>query len=296
MASTAETLLGHAWNFLRTDGNSTDIPALQEAFMLTLLSQANMEWARAHRRGGGAEPLVFLRETGFDLIADTAIADTTTTVGDTEFVVDKSDDFDASDGALVVWDANMPDICQYTTNTVATETFSGVTGLAFVHEDGDTVQSLYKLPTTFNKFRPSDGYGDGVLLNGNPLRFMQGPPEAGYFSMYDDGTSKWLWLQRAATGSASVLFEKKSATINSTDDIVDVPEESEFFLVWRVVQMASIPKEGQPTQLYLTAKSEANKILQESLTDRNVGKIVRVRQFLPYRPQRDASFFTHVAR
>lgn len=296
MASTAETILGHAWNLLRTDGSSTDIPALQEAFMLTLLSQANMEWVRAHRRGGGAQPLVFLRETGFDLIADTNLAEATT-VDDTEFVTDDSDDFDASDGALVVWDANMPDICQYTTNTVATETFSGVTGLAFAHEDGDTVQALYKLPTTFSRFRPSDGYGDGVLLNGNPLRFMQGPPEAGYFSMYDDGTNKWLWLQRGATGSASVLFEKKSAIIDSTDDTVDVPEESEFFLVWRVVQIATVPKEGGvPSQLYLLAKTEANKILQDSLMDRNVGKIVRVRQFLPYRPQRDASFFTHVER
>ena len=246
--------------------------------MLLLLSQANSEWLRAHRRGGGSGPLLFLRETGFDLVSETAINDASGTTTASATITVDAQTFPDSAGVAAVWDDDMFDIFSYTSQSSLL--FSGVSGLAFAHEDNDPIQPLYKLPTTFNKFRPSDAYEDGVQVNGTGYSFMEGPPTAGHFSMYDDGTSKYLWLPRGLTGSASVLFEKASATIDSTDDTVDVEPEFDAFLSWRIVQTATVPKDGaQPTQLYLLAKTEANKILREALMDKNIGQHVRVRQF-----------------
>ena len=257
---------------MRKDGGTTDVPALQESFMLTLLSNANLEWINQFRLGGGNAPLSFLRETGFDLITDTALAEATTTAT-TDFDVDLSTSFPAS-GAGIIWDDDMPDIFNYTGN--AANNLTGVTGLAFAHEDGDEVQALYPLPSSFYKFRSSTSHGDGVQLDGIPLSFMSGIPEKGYFSLYDDGTNKYLWLPEDS-GSASVLFDKAGATIDDIADTTDVPDESIFFLVWRIVQNASIPSEGQPTSLYATAKNEANEILFKALRNRNISKRIHVR-------------------
>lgn len=268
--------------------------------MLKLLSQANMEWLRANRRGGGAGPLSFLRETGFDLVSDTTINQVADVESDdVSFVVDDSTDFNTSDsdltGAGIIWDDQMPDVFNFTSN--AANTFSGVTGLAFTHENDDIVQKLYKLTTNFKTFRPSEEYGDGCQVNGVPYRFMQGPPLPLHFSMYDDGTNKFLWLPRGVTGSASILYEKKSAIINSSDDTVDVEEDYEFFLVWRIVQIATVPKEGaEPSQLYILAKGEANKILKEALQDKRIGAYAKVRQFVTLGRYRDPSLTQRVPR
>ena len=292
MASTASSIIESAWSILRTSGASTDVPALQEAFMLTLCNQANAEWIRAFRRGSGAGPSTFQQETGFTLVAETSVNQTTIAAGATSFVATLLDNFDLTNGSAVLWNQVMPDVFQYTTATVATETFSGVTGINFTHSSGDAIQKLYKLPTNFRSFRPSEFYGDGVQLNGMPLRYMNSPPSYGYFSMIDDGTNKWLWLPRQVTGKASVQYEKNSTTITSTSDTVDVPVDSEMFLVWRVVQAASIPKNGgQPSQLYAVAKNAANLILLDALNDRNTGNSVRVKQFSILRPYRDSSLF-----
>jgi hypothetical protein len=288
-------VLGYAWNILRTDGSSTDVPALRESFMLTLLSNANLEWLRAHRRGGGALPLAFLRETGFDLVSDTTLNAASTTAS-TTLTLTSSDDFETS-GVGVIWDDNMPDVFPWTGNDESTEILSGISGLAWAHESGDRVQTMYQLPSNFKTFRPNDEYGDGVRINRNPVLFMQGPPSVGHFSMYDDGTNKHLWLPQGTTGQASVFYEKTSSTIDSTDDTVDVPSEYDLFLAWRIVQTAVIPKEGSiPSQLYLIAKTEANRLLKESLQDRNIGRHVRVRQFSPYRAAYDPSLLVRVPR
>lgn len=274
---TALTIIGLARDLLRSDSGS-DVPVIGDSFMLSGLSDANLKWVRAFRKSG-EPPVDFFRETGFDLVADTAVnqsAGIATT--DTSFVVDDSDDFEATSGALVIWDDNMPDVVSYTTNTVATETFSGVTGLAFAHEDNDIVQALYKLPTNFGSFREAPTWGDGVLVNGIPHKFIQGPPPSGHFSMYDDGTNKFLWLPRDNTGSASVLYNKVSATIDSTDDTVDVPDEYKFFLVWHLVAFAFIGRSGEAEKM-LFAQNESNKLLQEALDDRNTGKKIRTRSF-----------------
>ncbi len=276
--SIANSILESAWALLRTNGSTTDIPALQEESMLKWLSKANMDWMTAFKRGGGSGPLGFLRETGFILAEDTAIDDVNGITSASNSITVDSQSFPDEAGAAIVWDEDLFDIFYYTSQTPTL--FSGVTELAFDHDDDDVVQALYKLPATFKEFRAADGYGDGVKIGRFPYFYMEGPPTTGYFSKYDDGTDNYLWLPQGLTGKASVLFNKKSATIDTIDDTVDVPVEHEFFLVWRVIQMATIPKEGaQPSDLYVLAKNEASTILKDALNDKSIRPGVKVRSF-----------------
>lgn len=272
MAVTAETIIGTARALLREESGS-DVPVVQDTFMLQALSEANMKWARAFNKTG---PVVFQRETGFDLKADTAINDASgTTTASTSITVDAQTFPDAA-GMAVVWDDNIPDLFSYTSQT--STLFSGVSSLAFAHEDDDPIQALYKLPTNFGSFREAPGYGDGVRIGGMGLRYTGGPPTVGYFSMQDDGTSKYLWLPRGSSGSASVWYNKASSTIDSTDDTVDVPEEFSFFLAWHLVAYAYIGRTSD-INLMTFAMGQSEKILQDALQKRNVNKKIRTRRF-----------------
>ena len=272
--STCETILGLARNLLREESGS-DVPVIQDSFGITAVSDGNLRWAEAFQ-GDGAAPIVFQRETGFDLQTDTAINDSSgTTTSSTSVTVD-AQTFPDSAGMAVVWDDNIPDLFSYTSQS--STLFSGVTGLAFAHEDNDPIQALYKLPTTFGTFREAPGYGDGVRLGGGGLSFTGGPPSAGYFSMVDDGTSKYLWLPRGSTGSASVWFDKASTTIDSIDDTVDVTPVSQMFLVWHVIALCYVGRE-QDLNKMLVAQAQSERILQRALTRRNIGKKIRTRPF-----------------
>lgn len=269
----ASSIITLVRSLIRAESGS-DVPVVQDSFLLTAISDGNMRWARAFRRDG-SQPIVFQRETGFDLVSDTAINDAAgTTTASTSITVD-AQTFPDSAGMAVIWDDDLPDQFSYTSQS--STLFSGVSGLAFAHEDNDEIQALYKLPTNFGSFRKAPGYGDGVNLGGG-LRFTGGPPSSGFFSMVDDGTSKYLWLPKGSTGSASVWYDKISTTIDSTDDTVDVPEEAQMFLVWHALAYMYVGRDDDLNKM-LFAQNESNKILQEFLEDRNVNKKIRARSF-----------------
>lgn len=296
--STAGTISGHILNILRTQGDTTDIPALQESFLLTLIGQANMEYRRAHRRGAGDSPDDSFRDGGFSLVSDTKIDESgglATT--DTEFNVDDSSSYNATGGAIAIWKNNTPDIVFYTTNDLS-KNFSGVTEIGYAKDDNNVVQKLYKLPSTFKSFTPADEYGDGVQVNNVPLRYRKGEPNLRYFTTRTDGTNTFLWVNRGLTGTINFLSEKTSTVIDDTSDRIDVPPEYEFFVVWRAIETATIPKEGSEiSNLYVVAVDKANKILKESLLDVNIGDFVRVRQFRRLDRRRyDPSLYQRVPR
>ena len=271
---TAETIIGNIRTLLKEDSGS-DLPVLSDSFLLTAISDGNLKWAEAFQTSGTA-PIVFQRETGFDLKAETAINDAAgTTTASTSITVD-AQTFPDSAGVAVVWDDDIPDLFSYTSQT--STLFSGVSGLAFAHEDNDPIAALYKLPTNFGDFRQAVGYGDGVRVEGVGLNFKSGPPSPGYFSMYDDGTSKYLWLPRQLTGSASVWYDKNSTTIDSIDDTVDVPETSAFFLVFHAMALCYLGRENN-YNLMIAAQNESNKILQRALQNRNRNSKIRPRSF-----------------
>lgn len=254
----------------------TDLQVLQNEFLYEAIMDGQNRWQDAFQQGG-EDQVSSQRETGFDLVSDTNLNGDITTAS-TSIIVDASDDFDTSDGAVIIWDDAIPDYINYTTNTIATETLSGVTGIAFAHEDDDSVQKLYKLPTNFGSFRESANWGDGVLVNGDPYKSMNGPPSPGFFSMYDDGTNKFLVLPRGLTGSASVLFNAAYATIDSTDDTVSVPDRWKFFLIWHCVSYCHVGREEDYGKMQFAAQ-KANEILQKALQNRNVNKKIHARSF-----------------
>src|ERR1700754_2021938 len=108
--TTAETIITRAWALLRVDGSSTDVPGLQQDQMLLALDQADREWLRSFRRGGGEPPSTSRKEVGYTLIASTALAADITTSSPTVIVDDSSDA--PSSGAFVIYDDG-PDIGEF---------------------------------------------------------------------------------------------------------------------------------------------------------------------------------------
>lgn len=272
--STASTIIDLARALLKTESTSST-PVIADTFLLPALSDANLRWAREFRKDG-SQPIVFQRETGFDLAVETAINDTNgTTTATTTITADSTTGYDSA-GVAIIWDDEMPDLFSYTSKTATT--FAGVTGLAFSHEDNDTIQPLYALPSNFGSFRESPTYGDGLKVNGVPYQFMVGPPVAGYFSMYDDGTTKYLWLPRGLTGSVSVLYDKVSTVIDGLSDTVDFPTEYDFYGVWSLVAFGFAGRDSDFGRMQ-AAQQRANSILQSAVDDRSTHKGVRVRSF-----------------
>lgn len=277
MAS-SENIIENVRKIIRAEAGS-DAPVVQDSFLYEAINDGQNKWLDAFQQGG-EDQISSQRETGFDLIAETTLDEASgITSSDTEFTVtDTSADYATSNGALIIWDDGMPDFVAYTTYTSGSKTFSGVTGIAFDHEDNDAVQYLYKLPTNFGTFRESAEWGDGVMVNGVPYKFINGVPSPGFFSLYDDGTNKFLVLPRGLTGSASVLFNASYTTIDSSDDTVAVPDRWKFYLIWHCIAFCYMGREDDANKMQF-AQSKSEEILGRALRNRNTGKKIRARSF-----------------
>ncbi|QGH72484.1 MAG: hypothetical protein [Siphoviridae sp. ctpQM7] len=271
--SLASAIFTYARNLLKVEGDSTDLPALQNTTFLAALNAANAEWLRSFRRGAGEPPPVRAAETAFDLVSGTdldgAVATTDTTIS-----VTSASDLDSS-GAIVVYDDGMPDIIEYTGKS--SNSLTGVSGIGWAHEDQDTVYKLYALPGNFHSFRSSPYVPDGVQINNIAYHFVPDDPQGGDFALYDNGTSKYLWLSRGAiSGSCRVLYNKSGTTIDGTTDTVDVPAEYEWFLVYRLVEFG-LRARGDDANAIVTARQQADAILREAHAEKNTSKIARTR-------------------
>lgn len=276
MAKTAEEIITLIRTLIRAESDS-DVPAIQDSFLLTAISDANIEWLRAFRKGGGNAPIEVQRETGYTLIGDTELNGVALTGAATITTNDSSNG--ESTGRVVIWEDDMPDLVDYSANSGTVLTVdTAKNGVSFDHADAAEVAFLYALPTNFRNFRRSQDYGDGVQLDGSPLTYMEGPPEPSHFSMVTDGTTKYLWFHRSASGNASVWYDKTSSVIDSTDDTVDVPDDYQFFLAWRGIELALFGR-GDNTNLLGYAQGKADKVKLEALKDRNIGRRLRVRPF-----------------
>lgn len=270
-----ETIIGIARDLIREDSGS-DVPVVADAFMILAVAEADKELVRAFHRGGGNNPVDRALEGGNTLASETAINNSSGVAKtDVTITVDSTTGFDSA-GAAAIWTNDMPDVFFYT--SLSSTLISGVTSLGFSHEDNDAVQPLYALPSNFGKFRKSEDYGDGVQLNGRGLTYMEGPPSEGHFSMRDDGTTKYLWLPKGSTGTASYLFDKDSNTIDSTDDLVSFPDDFQFFYAWRTIQLALFGRGDFP--IVALAQANADKLKLDLLKDRNIGRRVQVRSYV----------------
>jgi len=270
-----ETIIGIARDLIREETGS-DVPAMSNSFMLKVIANTDKKVLRAYRRGGGNTPVERALEGGGECIADTQVNDAAgVTAAATSATVDDASDFEST-GAVAFWTKGSPDVAFYTGTTATT--FTGLSGLGFAKLDNDAVQALYELPSNFGQFRRSEEYGDGVQLNGEPLFYMEGAPTEGHFSTRSDGTTKYLWLPKGSGGTFAYLFDRDSNTIDSTDDLISVPDDWQFVYAWRCIEMGLFGRGDY--ELIALAKQRADEEQLDILKDRNVGRRLRIRPLM----------------
>jgi hypothetical protein len=259
--------------------------------MLKQLHHANMEWLRSFRRGAGEPPILQKKETAFDLVASTTLA-TAQTSGAVTADLSSGTDFDDA-GAFVIYTNGMPDVQENATKS--SNTLTGVTGGDFAHAAGDRVIKLYALPSTFHSFRSTPTCPGGVQVNNTPYSFASDDPKIGEFSLYDNGTTKFLWLPQGISGDCRVLFNRLSTTIDATDDTVDVPAEYELFLVYRLVAHGHRVRGIEPG-VDIQWEQMANGVLREAHMEKNVGKMPHLRPINPNKGLSHDDYYRLVSR
>ncbi len=270
----AENVIDLSRSLLREDAFS-DIPAIGDTVMLQGVAKADRDALQALRRGGGNTPVSQGLEGGNTLASNTAVNNASGVLKtDVTVTVDSTSGYDSA-GAAAIWTKDMPDVFYYT--SISATQFLGVTGLGFAHADNDVVQPLYALPSNFGNFRKSEDYGDGAQVNGDSMKYIDGVPQVGQFSKKDDGTTKYLWLYLGATGTCSYLFDKDSNTIDSTDDLISLPEDWLYFYAWTVIALCLFGRGDY--ELVNMAKAEAKEELLAQLKDRNIGRSPRIRKY-----------------
>lgn len=284
----ASTILDRAEKTLDFDRSSIGVQGLESTQLLAVLSDIVLEYFSSFEKNG--EPSSILsNETGFDLVTDTAL-DGSTDKGDTSFDVSDSSGLGTS-GALAVWDNRRPDYIEFTGNDLST-TISGVTGLDFGHDDKRTVSLLYAIPSNFKSMRSTVGYEDAVSVDGIPYFFTTGAPYLRRYSIYDNGTTKYLHFPQGITGGVYMKYNAAPTTVDDETDNVDIPTVDEWYAVWRLVEYAAPKLEDFAMQQL--AVDKAFKILSSSHKRRNIGKRPRLRPMRRFfsRPSRSFLFDT----
>ena len=286
----ASVALDLAYAELRTDADQTDVPGMQQSVMLQKLDQFDKQYQRKYRRHGTEQSLYRKSETGFDLLASTNLAEDTTTAT-TDFDVDDGDLMGDSAGAGAIWDGGVPDIFEYT--APVSDNIPGVTGLDYTHTDGDEIHKFYALPTNFHTLRSEERSPDGVTLDTSyPLDFSSSPPlNSRNFTIYDNGTTKFLWFNRGLSGRVRVTYNKIGNTIDEVGDTLELAEDDHiFFHVYRLIAHGKRSRGDNITKIRLAdgrMRDEddhiADTILREIHKERNIGRHARTRPIRRFR-------------
>ena len=277
----ASTILDRLERTLRFDRASVGIPGLESTNLLAVLNDIVLEYFSSFEKNG--EPSsVLSKETGYDLVTDTALA-ADTAKSAVSFTVSDSSNLGTS-GALGIWDDNRTDFCEFTGNDLSTA-ISGVTGLDFAHEDQDAVSLLYALPSNFKSMRSTIGYEDAVSVNGIPYFFTSGEPYGNYYTIYDNGTTKYLHFHRGLnTGDIFVKYNAAPTTVSAEGSTVDIPTVDEWYGVWRLAEYAAPMLEQFDMQQMAVNKSFT--ILSSAHKRRNIGKRPTLRPMRRFRSRR----------
>jgi hypothetical protein len=262
--STAATILDRAERTLDFDRTSVGVPGLESTNLLTVVNAAVKEYFASFEKSG--EPSSILRkETGYTLVTDTAVNNASGIAAGAVSIIGDSFASFGSSGAIAIWDNDRPDYAEFGSNNLTT-TLSSVTGVSFAHEDNDIISLLYALPSNFDGFRSEEGYEDGVSVDGRPFFFTSGPPTGNKFTIYDNGTTKYLHFPQGIT----VITTETGAT-----GTIDIPVKDEDFAMWKVIQYAAPKLERM--DMYQFATAEMLKILNSAHVRKNIGKRPRLR-------------------
>ncbi len=269
----ASTILDRSERTLSFDRTSVGIPGLESTNLLTVVNAAVKEYFASFEKSG--EPSSILRkETGYTLIADTAVDNASGVAsGATSIIGDDFSDFGAS-GAIAIYDNNRPDYIEFGANNLTT-TLSTVTGVSFDHEDDAVISLLYALPSNFDTFRSEEGFEDGVSVDGIPYRFTTGNPVGQMFAIYDNGTTKYLHFPQGLTGDVFVRYNAVPTVVDGESDNVDIPTKDEDFAMWKVVCYAAPMLDR--VDMYQLAEKKAFEILNSAHIRKNISKRPRLR-------------------
>lgn len=283
--ATAATILDRAERTLGFERASVGVPGLESTNLLTVLNSAVKEYFSSFEKSG--EPNSILRrEIGYALVSDTNLNGALAS-GATSIVGDSFASFGTS-GAVAIIDNENADYAEFTANNLTT-TLSGVTGVSFAHEDDDTVQLLYALPAAFDGFRSEEGSRDGVTVDGTAYEFTSGLPVGRQFSIYDNGTTKYLHFPTGLTGDVFVKYNVAPTVITAESSTVDIPTKDEDFGMWAVVKYCALKLDR--VDMFQLSTSEMLKILNSAHVRRNIGKGFRLRSLRSNAPLTRSQIF-----
>lgn len=265
--SLASAIITDCEAITKIDTSSIGLAGLESTMLLRIIDKANREYYNKFQTGGGEPRSDRTAETGGTIYADTTLNGAVTSAS-TSVILDSVTGY-ATSGAGVIWDNTEPDFIEYT--GITTLTLTGVTGIGYSHEDEDAFTVLYALPSNFESFRSTDDSPDGVFVNGVPYTFVSGIPTGNHFSIYDNGTTKYIFFPRGMTGDYSIRYNKGATSIATAATTIDVPVEDEDFVIYRVVEHMYRVLNVDPNKV-VEARQIANKCVLDALKRRNVGK------------------------
>lgn len=269
---TVGDIQGFAQDLLRLDGSDLGLSGIEEARTIEWINDLNAELYEEFYSRGLVVPDYLASSVGFDTSSATALA-ADTAAGATSLTVDSSAALDSS-GAAVIYDRQHFDVFTYTGNssgTVSGIPASGRDSLEFAHDDDDAVEKLYALPSDFGRPRPGRIRGDGLTMDGVPFYERPEFPQLKHFSIYTDTSeSKHLWLPRGSNGQASMFYDLKPSTLDSTDDEIDWPSPYHWYLVYGLVGLYKQVLEAS----YVPDKEMAQmtNVVNKAIKKRSAGK------------------------
>lgn len=272
MANTsASSIISQAWDILKVDGSTggLGLPGIEQAHMLLVLNRVNAEFIETPYEANQSAWPWMKAEYGITILADTTLA-AAMTAGATTCTLTESADY-ATSGAGVIYSSGNFDIIEWTGNSA--DVLSGITGNGFAHSSGDGFSTLYALPSNFGRTRPGRRSGDGLLINGATYYYTGDQPKAWEFSIYDNGTTKYLWLPRGLSGTVSIAYDKQATTIDEASDTVDVLPKYDDFLIYRLVEHGKRVLQKNDSEI-AEARNIADSVLRRALQSRVLGKRV----------------------
>lgn len=267
MATAASQIITDAEAITKIDSSSIGLAGLEQAMLLRVIDKANREYYNKFTIGGGEPHSSRTAETGGDLAADTTLNGAVTSAS-TSIILDSVTGY-ATSGAGIIWKDSQPDFVEYA--GISTLTLTGATGIGYDHDDEEAFSVLYALPSNFESFRSADDSPDGVTVNGVPYTFVSGIPTGNNFSVYDNGTTKYLIFPKGLSGTYSCRYNKGATSISVPASTLDVPVDDEDFVIYRVVEHIYRILNVDPNKV-VEARQIANKCVLDALKRRNVGK------------------------
>lgn len=276
---TPDDVYGYAQDLLKYEGEEIGLPALEEDRTLDWIRDLQQMFFEEFYGRRMTAPEYMKSHTGYDAVAETALA-ADVAAGAATFTVDSSSALDTS-GCGVIYDDNHFDIFQHTGNSGGTVSGVPSTGpgkINFAHDEDDAVAKLYALPTDFSRPRPVRRHDDpmkkhdGVLIDGIGCREVPDMPQGLSFSLFQNSSGEWfLWMPRNTSGQITVIYDRKP-----TDPVIgtslDVPSPYHWWIAWGLV---ALHKQALDED-YVPAKEqvEQEKIFLKAMAKRSAAKPV----------------------